>query len=789
MNTLISTPVACETANQLEVVFTDKAFSMGSKKRYWRPAMGLALILMPTLLFLPVRHFGFAPFVNEDYAIRYSQEVDGVTFAGLLRTITRTDDSGWHPIPRLSLILDSLIYGEHAGGFHVTNLLWHVVNVLLLAATLSRLTGHFWKSVFVAALFAVHPLQVDPVTWIGGRNELLATFFGLLSFQAYARHIRQRDWRWNWIACAAFALSLMSHRTLVALPFLLLVLDYWPLQQVCWNPTREQPRTQSSGDTGKSESPVLQPYMLLVNKLPFLALAMGFVVASVVVQPSHAVASSMTTIPWTTQIGHFFSTVLLSAKQVVYPMHSVPADTDLHSTWLVTASLVVLTLTIIAVMLAGRQPWLVVGCLWFVGTLIPLIGTAEFTSRSIQQGHLYFLYLPSIGLFLAVTWLAASISDTHVFRQLVVPASALMVLGVCIVFSRDRVVVWPENVRYQATVEVTELGGTFGVDESSPDAAVIRGSLFCTEVTDAELAQLQLFTQLRTLDLSDTQITNNGLPHLKELRTLEVLKLNATKLTDSGLMHLTEMPNLHTLELGGTQVSDAGLKLLADLPRLRFFSVGFTHAHGEWLTYFSSRVALEALVFSGPQVTDESLRDIAGFSGLRWLDLSQTRITDEGLSQLKGLSRLHTLNLAATGITGIGLRHLHDQKQLHSLDLRWTPITDASLKNLAKLSRLRTLFLDSTQVGDRGLEYLQTVKSLDTLTLAYTRVTDRGLKYVEKLKRLRTLSLGGNSITDEGLKHLYGLSELEKLDLSLTRITASGIQALGQQLPHATITR
>ena len=762
---------------------------MGNTNRHWRLMIALVLISMPALLFLPVRNFGFGPFVNDNYAIRNSLEVDGVALAGLLRTITTTDDSGWHPVPRLSLILDSLVYGEQAGGFHVTNLLLHVVNMLLLWATLSRLTGHFWRNVFVAALFAVHPLQVDPVIWIGGRNELLATFFGLLSFQAYTRHIRQRDWRWNWIACAAFALSLMSHHTLVALPFLLLLLDYWPLQRACLIPTREKPQTQSPGNTGRSESPVLQPYMLLVNKLPFFALAMGFVVASLVVQPVRVAASSMTTIPWTTRIEHFFSTVLLSAKQVVYPMYSVPADSDLHSTWLVTASLVVLTLTIIAVMLAGRQPWLIVGWLWFVGTLIPLIGTAEFTNRSIQQGHLYFLYLPSIGIFLAVTWLAASISNTHVFRQLGVLASALMVLVVCIVFSRDRVVEWPENVRYQAAVGVKELGGTFGVDETSPNSAVIRVSLSRTEVTDAELAQLQVFTQLRTLDLNDTQITNNGLLHLKELRTLEVLKLNATKLTDSGLTHLAEMSNLHTLELGGTRVSDAGLKLLADLPRLRFFSVGFTHAYGEWLTFFSSRVALEALDFSGPQVTDESLRDIAGFSGLRWLDLSETRITDEGLSQLKGLSRLHTLNLAATGITGIGLRHLHDQKQLHSLDLLRTPITDASLKNLAKLSRLRTLFLDSTQVGDRGLEYLQRVKSLDTLTLAYTRVTDRGLKYVGNLNRLRTLSLGGNSITDEGLKHLYGLSELEKLDLSLTRITASGIQELQQQLPRATITR
>jgi hypothetical protein len=230
-----------------------------SQRRNLFICLGLAISI--AAVYFPVVHFEFLIFDDSDYVTDNPRLQEGLTASNLLWALTTNRVANWHPLTWISLMLDRQLFGSWAGGFHLTNVLLHVANTFLLFLVFQRMTAAPWRSALVAALFALHSLHVESVAWVSERKDVLCAFFWLLTTWAYIRYV-ERPSRWRyWQSVGLYVLALMSKPMAVTLPFVLLLLDYWPLGRTRW----AQPAT---GEKAKAS-----PVQLLKEKLPFFALA------------------------------------------------------------------------------------------------------------------------------------------------------------------------------------------------------------------------------------------------------------------------------------------------------------------------------------------------------------------------------------------------------------------------------------------------------------------------------------------------------------------------------------
>jgi 4-amino-4-deoxy-L-arabinose transferase-like glycosyltransferase len=207
-----------------------------------RPRLIALLLALTTLLvYLPATHFDFINYDDPDYVTKNPFVLAGPTWTDIQWAFTTGHASNWHPLTWISLMVDHAFFGLNAGEYHLVNVLLHAANAALVFALLLRLTGALWPAAFVAALFAWHPLHVESVAWIAERKDVLSTFFALLSLLAYARFGRENCRRYFWLALLFFALGLLAKPMVVTLPFVMLLLDYWPLARVAGSqtPTRQ----------------------------------------------------------------------------------------------------------------------------------------------------------------------------------------------------------------------------------------------------------------------------------------------------------------------------------------------------------------------------------------------------------------------------------------------------------------------------------------------------------------------------------------------------------------------
>ncbi|MBW1764803.1 MAG: glycosyltransferase family 39 protein, partial [Deltaproteobacteria bacterium] len=206
----------------------------------------LTLIVINFVLFWPVQNHEFIDYDVYDYIIDNSNVSSGITYKGIIRAFTSTHAGNWHPMTWLSHMADCELYGLNPKGHHFNNLLLHAVNTILLFIILMRMTDAIWKSAFVAALFAIHPLHVESVAWVAERKDVLSTFFMILSIGAYILYVENRGTIRYLTIILLFALGLMAKPMLVTLPFLLFLLDYWPLQRLDFNKPGENNKAYNS---------------------------------------------------------------------------------------------------------------------------------------------------------------------------------------------------------------------------------------------------------------------------------------------------------------------------------------------------------------------------------------------------------------------------------------------------------------------------------------------------------------------------------------------------------------
>jgi protein O-mannosyl-transferase len=394
-----------------------------SNSRFWTHDTYLAAAVCGFLLLAVALVFGqtvgheFVQYDDPKYVYQNPVVQRGLTFEGFRWALTASEINNWHPnwhpLAWLSHMLDVQLYGLQAGGHHLTSVLLHAAAAILLFLVLWRMTGFLWRSAFVAAVFAVHPLRAESVAWVAERKDVLSGLFFMLTLWAYVGYTRHPVSLVRYLTVAAlFTLGLMAKPMLVTLPFVLLLLDYWPLGRM-------------GPAVGRSFS---FPRRVVVEKLPLLALTAAACVATFFSQReavatidaipiSSRIANAL--VSYVTYIGDFFYPVGLA---VFYPL-----KTGGLPIWKVAASTLALTGISTAVLVWRRRfPYLFVGWFWYVGMLVPVIGLLQVGAQSMADRY---TYLPQIGLCLSVTWGGAQLAASWRYRRRAcVAVSALAVL-------------------------------------------------------------------------------------------------------------------------------------------------------------------------------------------------------------------------------------------------------------------------------------------------------------------------------------------------------------------------
>ena len=400
---------------------------------------GLALLTLAT--YARVLQNDFVNYDDNDYVTANPIVQQGLTLDGIQWAFGNVSGSKtyWHPVTWLSHMADYQLFQLHPAGHHAMSLLFHTVNVLLLFLVLERMTGARWRSVIVAALWAVHPLQVDTVAWVAERKNLLSALFWLLTLAAYVRYAAKPGGVRYLLVLLAMAMGLMCKPVLVTLPFALLLLDYWPLRR--W-PSSSAPTTESSPP---ASTPAFAPASwrrLIIEKLPLLALS---VAASLITLAAHdklgireesfGLTLSLKIQNATVSYVRYVDNALWPSKLTVLYLH--PGQWPL---WTVGVSTVVLLIVTVLVFGAARsRPYLVVGWLWFLGVLVPTIGLRQ---AGVQAMADRFMYLPLLGLIWMIVWRIADGLAGSTRKTAIAAALSTVVILACGAVTQVQIGYW-----------------------------------------------------------------------------------------------------------------------------------------------------------------------------------------------------------------------------------------------------------------------------------------------------------------------------------------------------------
>ena len=341
---------------------------------------------------------GFVNYDDDAYVAENLHVRTGLTLPNVEWALSAMRASNWHPVTWISHMLDCALYGTKPRGHHLTNLLLHLANVLLLFGLLRRMTGSTWRSGFVAALFAVHPLHVESVAWIAERKDLLGALFWLLAMWAYARYA-ERPSPVRYLAVAvAFFLGLMSKPMIVTLPFVLLLLDYWPLGRF-----NSQLSTSNAPST-VHHAPGTSLGTLVREKIPLFLMSVAGCAVTYTAQNAGMTVGSLDRLPFGERIANAAVAYVAYIGKMVYPTRlSVfyPHPKDMLPVVYVIGAWLALAVVTFAVLRLRNRPYLFVGWLWFLGTLVPVIGLMQVGWQSMADRY---TYMPLVGLFMMIAW-------------------------------------------------------------------------------------------------------------------------------------------------------------------------------------------------------------------------------------------------------------------------------------------------------------------------------------------------------------------------------------------------
>ena len=426
------------------------------------------LALVTLGLFLPVVHHEFVDYDDQIYITQNPNVRSGLTAAGCIWAFTTGYTANWHPLTWLSHMLDCQLFGLDPAGHHLVNVLFHILNSLLLLHVLRQLTGSLWRSAIVAALFAWHPLHVESVAWASERKDVLSACFWLLTMLAYVKYVRKPSAARYALALLCFALGLMSKPMVVTLPCVLLLLDFWPLKR-----TPLAPSTPAANG-------VISWTRLFLEKIPFFLLTAISCWITYLVQKSGGAVSTLQTVSLAQRLANTPIAYVRYLRKFFWP-HDLAAMYPMVNSWpsaqIIGATLLLLLVTAVAAMQFRRRPWLIVGWLWFLGTLVPVIGLVQVGIQSMADRY---SYIPLIGIFLMLVWTVAELKLPQ-YRPAVATATTLMLLA-CLAVTWIQIGTWRTSATLFTRANAVTPGNTY--------LHIIYGSsLFNSRRMDEALAQ------------------------------------------------------------------------------------------------------------------------------------------------------------------------------------------------------------------------------------------------------------------------------------------------------------
>ena len=393
-----------------------------TSNRYWVFCIYLALVFSSLAVFYQVGNYDFVNLDDYGYVGDNARVKAGLTRESISWAFTTGYHSNWHPLTWLSHMLDCQLFGNNVGRYHLVNFLLHLLNSLLLFAVFRAMTGALWPSAFVAAAFALHPLHVESVAWISERKDVLSTLFWLLTMAAYLHYVKRPAIGRYLLALVVFALGLMAKPMLVTLPFVLLLLDYWPLGR--FEPGEAGRQADESRSTGSRWSIILQ---LVREKAAFFVLSAVSSVVTFVVQRSGGSMVPIKVYSLRLQVVNALVSYLTYIEKMIWPSRlSVFYPISAMSIWRVVAAVVLLAAISKYVIRLGRSHrYLAVGWLWYLGTLVPVIGLVQVGHQAMADRY---TYVPLIGLFIIISWGVPELLTKWKYRKIILAVSAVIVL-------------------------------------------------------------------------------------------------------------------------------------------------------------------------------------------------------------------------------------------------------------------------------------------------------------------------------------------------------------------------
>src|SRR5438094_8510618 len=412
------------TANNNKRQFNDRPGELprGVRSRSITIVIYLCLAGISLAVFSQTIRYDFVNFDDDIYVYNAPAIQAGLTIKGIALAFTSPHARNWHPLATISHMLDCQLYGLKAGGHHATNIVLHIIAVLLLFRVLRQMTGAVWKSVVVAALFAVHPLQVESVAWVSERKDVLSAVFFLLMLDAYVRYARAASITRYLAVAVLFAAGLMSKPMLVSAPVVLLLLDYWPLRRF------EQPSsTKEKAKILQSDHQRRVIRRLFLEKIPLLVLSAASCVITFVVQKRATGAIPPLPFPWRLQ--NAFASYVIYVWKTLWPTRLAvfyPHPDNTLAIWEVILAIgFLLAVTVAAIVFRRERPYLFTGWFWYLGMLVPVIGLVQVGEQAYADRY---TYLPHIGLFLVLAWSVADLSARCRLRRRFAAAVAVTVI-------------------------------------------------------------------------------------------------------------------------------------------------------------------------------------------------------------------------------------------------------------------------------------------------------------------------------------------------------------------------
>lgn len=380
----------------------------------------LILIVMTLSAYWPIQNFEFVSYDDTIYVTNNYHIQNVRTFTGIIKEFVDTHTGHWHPLTMLSHALDWKMYGRHAGGHHWTNVIFHIINAILLFSLLNIMTGAIWRSALVAALFAIHPINVESVAWISERKNVLSTFFWILTMLFYAWYVMQPSWKRYLPMFFCFVLGLMSKPMLVTLPFVLLLMDFWPLKRMAFGDLHTDP----SYPSGKKE----KISFLILEKMPLLFMMVASMIVTFHAAKSIGTIANFGTISLTQRLYNAILSYFFYLKKLFWPTDLAvfyPLRGGLSIQQVLPAALLLIAVTVMVCRYYKRYPYLAVGWFWYLGTLVPVIGIVQVGGQSMADRY---AYVPFIGIFIALSWMIADLIPKRKLKQVaIVPVTILLI--------------------------------------------------------------------------------------------------------------------------------------------------------------------------------------------------------------------------------------------------------------------------------------------------------------------------------------------------------------------------